>query len=79
MTMTYELLNQNQEYKNIMIEMIVSRDFAGIVRKQYLEGEVTTQELFDFIDANIEKILRFVFDKNEPATIAIAKLYIEQA
>ena len=79
MTMTYELVNQHKDFKNDMIELIISRTTAGIVRRNYVEGEVTTQEIFNFMEANIEEILRCVFDENLPATKAIAKLFTQQA
>ena len=70
---------QNEDYYNTMIEMIVCRDFAGIVRRNYVEGEATTQDIFNFIEANTEQILRCIFDENIPAVKAIAKLFTEQA
>lgn len=74
--MNYELLNKNIEYKNTFIELIANRTMAEIVRRNSFDTDsTTTQEIHDFINQNIESILKVVFDENQPATVAIAKLY----
>lgn len=74
--MTYELLNKNTEYKNTFISMIASRTMAEIVRRNSFDNDsTTTQDILEFINQNIEEILKVVFNENQPATVAITKLY----
>ena len=74
--MSYELLNKNTEYKNTFIELIANRTMAEIVRRNCFDTDsTTTQDIYNFINQNIESILKVVFDDNQPATVAIAKLY----
>ncbi len=74
--MTYELLNKNTEYKNTFINMVATRSMAEIVRRNYFDTDsTTTEDIYNFINENIESILKVIFDNNQPATVAISKLY----
>lgn len=76
MTITYQIVNQNTEYKKSLIELIANRTMAEIVRRNSFETDcTTTQDIYNFIIENIESILKVIFDDNQPATEVIANLY----